>query len=84
MRPVSPFESGSPRVAPDGNLWVSRYVPAGDRPLIDVFDAEGHPIAIVELPEEREIVGFGDGSVYLARGDDLGFMWLERYRRPEL
>lgn len=79
-----PFDAGSARVAPDGTLWVSRYVSAGDRPLIDVFDADGNWMAAIELPERREIVGFGEGSIYLARGDDLGFMWLERYERPTL
>lgn len=79
-----PFDPERVRVAPDGHLWVSRHVPAGARPLIDVFDAEGRRVAVIELPERREVVGFGAGSVYLARGDDLGFSWLERYDRPSL
>ncbi len=79
-----PFEPGSAVVAPDGDLWVMRSVAAGERPLIDVFDANGRHRGAVALPEGREVVGFGEGSVYLARGDDLGFQWLERYDRPEL
>jgi hypothetical protein len=77
-----PFEAGSVRVAPDGHVWVNRYVPAGDPPIIDVFDARGRRVAVLELPERREVVGFGEASVYLARGDDLGFMWLEKYDHP--
>lgn len=79
-----PFDAESVRVAPDGHLWVGRSVPAGDRALVDVFDARGNRVAVIELPDDREVVGFGRGSVYLARGDDLGFMWLERYGRPSL
>ena len=79
-----PFNAGSVRVAPDGTAWVGRYVSAGERPLIDVFDGGGNHVAVIQLPAGREVVGFGSGSVFLARGDDLGFMWLERYERPSL
>ena len=76
------FDAGSVRVDPDGHVWVGRYVSAGDPPVMDVFDETGARVAVVELPDGREVVGFGPASVYLARADDLGFMWLERFDRP--
>lgn len=79
-----PFEAGSARVTPAGQLWVARSVPAGERPTVDVFDGDGRLCGSVVLPIERTVVGFGRNAVYLARTDELGFQWLERYDRPEL
>ena len=79
-----PFDPDGVDVAPDGYLWVTRHVAAGDRPLVDVFDSAGRHVATVELPQGREVVGFGESSIYLGRGDELGFQWLERYERPAL
>jgi hypothetical protein len=61
-------------------LWVERYVEAGDNPQFDVFDGEGAKRGELRLPAGRQIVGFGDGTVYLARIDEDDLQWLERYR----
>lgn len=70
-------------VAPDGLLWVERYVLPEQPPLIDVFDRSGAKTAEVELPVGRRVVGFGEGVVYLARLDEVGLEWLERYHLPD-
>jgi hypothetical protein len=39
---------------------------------------------VVTIPAGCSLMGFGDGTVYLTRRDDLGFQWLERYDRPAI
>ncbi|TFG65959.1 MAG: hypothetical protein E4H28_03070 [Gemmatimonadales bacterium] len=78
------FPVGSLQVAPDGNIWLRRYAPAGQPPLYDVLDDSGRRLGSVRLPEGRNLEGFGDGHVYLSRTDDLDFVWLERYAMPSL
>jgi hypothetical protein len=48
--------------------------------LSDVFDREERLIERVRLQPGRSVVGFGSGTVYATREDDLGLLWLERYR----
>lgn len=79
-----PFAPESVRVDADGFAWVERHVPAGDRPVLDVFDAEGRHVGAVTIPARSSLRGFGDGTLYLTRRDDLGFQWLERYDRPSM
>lgn len=79
-----PFPPGAVRVDRDGRAWVRRYGRAGDPPLYDVFDARGRRVAQVRLEGDRRVVGFGDGTVYVERGDELEFAWLERYDMPAL
>jgi hypothetical protein len=69
-------------IAPDGLLWVERYMPPGQAPIIDLFDRSGQKRAEVLVPIDRRVIGFGSGVVYLARVDDMGLEWLERYRLP--
>jgi hypothetical protein len=71
-------------VDPLGYLWVERHVPAGVAPVLDVFDAEGDRVGSVTIPVSSSLRGFGDGTLYLTRWDDLGFQWLERYGRPSI
>ncbi len=90
--PQSPFDSadwpdvapafryGGAVVTPNGDLWVERYVSSGDDPLFDVFDENGQKRGELKLPAGRQVVGFGDGTVYLARIDEDDLQWLERYR----
>lgn len=78
------FRSSGMRVSRAGDAWVERHVPAGDARLFDVFGADGNLKARVRLPEDRELVAFGDGSVYLIRIDEFDFNWLERYELPSL
>ncbi len=68
-------------VTPEGAVWVQRHVPAGERPLFDVFDGAAKLKARVTLPEGRQLVGFGRDVLYAVRSDDYGLQWLERYRR---
>ena len=79
-----PFAAQSVRVGPQGHVWVERHVAAGERPVVDVFDGAGRHVASVTIPVRCSIRGFGDGTVYLTRRDDLGFQWLERYDRPAI
>ncbi len=67
---------------PDGFLWTERYVLPGHTPVIDVFNREGAKTAEIALPVDRRVVGFGAGTVYLARKDETGLEWLERYHLP--
>lgn len=78
------FRGGGVWVAPDGTVWVRRHVPAGEPPMFDRFDSRAVLVGRIEAPKGREIVGFGRGSVYLVRTDELGLQWLERYRLPDL
>jgi len=65
-------------------VWVERHVPAGDSPVLDVFDGAGDRVGSVTIPLRSSLRGFGEGTLYLTRRDDLGFLWLERYERPPI
>lgn len=68
-------------VAPDGRVWVQRLRRAGDRtPLYDVFDQQGRKVAEVTLRPRSRVLGFGKGTVYVARNDEDDLQYLERYR----
>lgn len=77
---MPPFRAGRTVVAPDGNVWVERYVSADARPIIDVFDPRGEKVTEIELPLGRRVVSFGANHVYLVRKDEVDLRWLERYR----
>ncbi len=68
----------------EGNVWVERYVPAGEPSVLDVFGADANLKGRVTVPAAREIVGFGRGTIYLIETDDDGLQWLERHKRSEL
>ena len=78
------FPAGALSVGSDGNVWLLRYTEAGDPPTYDVLDMQGNRLGSVVLPEDRTLEGFGNGSIYLSRTDDLDFVWLERYELPTL
>ncbi len=78
------FRSSGVRVSWAGDAWVERHVPAGEARLFDVFGPDGNLKASVRLPEERQFVAFGDGTLYLMRVDEFDFNWLERYELPSL
>ncbi len=69
--------------ATDGMLWVQRATRAGAPRLYDVFDAKATRAYQVELPANTKLVGFGAGTVYLARVDDDGLHYLQQYRMPK-
>jgi hypothetical protein len=80
-----PFRPDRAQVAPTGELWVERWLPPNRNPQMDVFDGEGSKLGTVDLPEERDLLGFGstaegDPAVYLVRTDEFDLKWLERYR----
>ena len=75
---LPPFRPKRSRVAPDGTLWVERYVSAGRPPVIDVFDSRGRKTGEFTLAAGRQVAGFGDGVVFLVYTDDVGLQWMER------
>ena len=48
-------------------------------PTFDVFDEDGRLTKRVVFPEGRELVGFGEGVVYVVRLDEFDLQWLEVY-----
>jgi hypothetical protein len=77
----APFTDVTPKVGPDGTLWVERSMPAGSPARWDVFDQGGAWTGQVELPAGRRLVALGAGTVYLAAVNEDGVERLERYRR---
>lgn len=74
--------NNSVQVAPEGEVWVRRTQPAGAKnPLYDVFDKTGKLARTVTLNPNSAVVGFGKGTVYVARTDADDLQYLERYRR---
>ena len=69
-------------VDPAGRAWVRRHLEAGEAPVYDVFDRAGEREMVVELPPERRVVGFGDGTQYVVHMDEYGLQYLERYALP--
>ncbi len=79
------FRVGKTIVSPAGEAWVHRMMPAGSHERVEVFDARGSRLGFAELPPRSRIVSFGSGAdaneiAYVARTDDMGLVWLERYR----
>ena len=78
-----PFLQQAAVATPNGELWVLRSRPATDQvPSYDVFDAAGKVVGKVVLPKSTRLVGFGNGTVYLARSDEDDLQYLQRYRMP--
>lgn len=77
------FAGGAVLVAPEGEVWVLRTRPAGDKtPTYDVFDRTGALIKKVSLNPSSRVVGFGKGVVYVARSDEDDLVYLQRFARP--
>jgi len=77
------FTGQSAIAAPNGQLWVLRTRPAKDKiPTYDVFDATGRVVGRIALPQDTRLLGFGNGTVYLARSDEDDLQYLQRYRLP--
>jgi hypothetical protein len=77
------FLANAAAAAPNGQLWVLRSRAAKDKiPTYDVIDAGGRVVQRVALPENTRLVGFGNGTVYLARADEDDLLYLQRYRMP--
>ncbi len=76
------FDRRAARVTPGGELWVQRHVAFSEPATYDVFDDSGNRVRQVVLPEGRQLVGFGDGMVFLVNVDEDDLQWLEAYRMP--
>ncbi len=74
------FRQGRMRIAPNGDTWVERWMQADSPPTFEIFDPQGIRIGMVQLPEGRRLLGFGDGTIYVVRIDEVDLRWLERYR----
>ena len=74
------FRQGRMRVAPNGDTWVERWMQADSPPTFEIFDPQGVRVGTVQLPEGRRLIGFGDGTIYVVRIDEVDLRWLERYR----
>lgn len=78
------FNGGGIRVTPEGEIWVLRYRAANDHvPTYDIFDSNGRLVGKATLKDNSTVVGFGQGTVYIARQDpEDDFRYLEKYARP--
>jgi hypothetical protein len=75
------FDAATVRMSPAGELWTLRSRPAGDEiPVYDVFGADGKLVRRVTFPAKTRLVGFGEGTIYVARSDEDDLQYLERYR----
>jgi hypothetical protein len=79
------FRQEGALVSPSGEAWVERMMPAGEQGRVDVFDEQGVRKGFVGLPPRSRIIAFGADTdsgelAYLTRIDDMGLVWLERYR----
>ncbi|MDX2262515.1 MAG: hypothetical protein SFU84_12560 [Gemmatimonadales bacterium] len=80
-----PFSGPDPvRVAPDGMIWVAKNRAADDPvPTYDLFNRDGVITKVVRLPEERVLLGFGRGVLFLGRRDPAtDLVYLERWPLP--
>ncbi len=78
---MPPFGDNAVYATPFGESWVRRSQPSKEkRPLFDVFDERGERITQLWLPENTQLVGFGEHFVYTVRTDEDDLQWLERYR----
>lgn len=77
-----PFHAGHVVVDPVGRAWVRRYVEPDHDATYDLFDRSGTRVATYTLPGDREVVGFGQGAVYVVSYDDFDLSYLERYALP--
>jgi hypothetical protein len=68
---------------PDGEVWVLRTRPAGDKvPSYDVFDGSGNLVRQVTLSPNTRVIGFGKGTVYAVRSDEDDLQYLQMYAKP--
>ena len=74
------FTAGSARGDMDGNLWVRTTSPVGNAgPIYFVINTKGEVIDRVQLPESRQLAGFGrNGDVFLSVRDAEGNARIER------
>jgi hypothetical protein len=79
-----PFRTGRSVVSPSNELWVLRWLPVDEQPIMDVFGPDGVKKGSVSIPERSQLLGFGTGGggrevAYLIRTDEFDLQWLARY-----
>ena len=79
-----PFYSGRIDVDPQGRAWIRRHVAAGADATYDIFDGTGARVGTVTLANNKRVIGFGAGSVYVVAYDEVDLNYLERYEMPTL
>ncbi len=78
-----PFQTNGVLAAPNARVWVLRSRAHDDPiPRYDVFDADGRVVQRIVLRANSRVVGFGRGTVFVARTDDDDLQHLEQYRLP--
>lgn len=76
-----PFNHEEVVVAPDGRVFVMRYLPANAKRVVyDVFDERGARADRIELPERSRIIGFGANAIYVAERDADDLPTLRKYK----
>ena len=70
-------------VTPEGNVWVERYVPAGEPSVFDVLGADAQAEGEGDSSRGSRCRWVGRGTIYLIETDDDGLQWLERHKRWE-
>lgn len=80
---LPPFVAASVIVTPEGELWIGRSHAASDATWrYDIVDVNGKVAGFAKLAANARVVGFGTGTVYVARTDPTDdLVYLERYRR---
>jgi hypothetical protein len=66
--------------APNGQVWVQKHMPFDVPPTYDVIDTAGKVVSRVVLPKKTRLLGFGAGTIYLARSDEDDLQYVQRYR----
>jgi hypothetical protein len=80
-----PFRQRRSVASPANDVWVQRWLPADQPPMMDVFGPDGVLKGSVMVPVDRRLIGFGEGPAgenlaYFVRTDEVDLQWLERYR----
>ena len=79
---LPPFLYGGVSMAPDGRVWVARMTVGDAAPVYDVIDRTGRVAFRVTLAKRSHVVGFGNGTLYVARMDEDDLQYLQRYALP--
>ncbi len=77
-----PFYSGRLQVDGHDRVWIRRHVEAGEDATYDVFDRTAKRVATYTLPNNKRVIGFGSGTVYVVAYDEFDLNFLERYALP--
>jgi hypothetical protein len=79
LRTLPPFPAGGAHFAPDGTLWIQRWVEADAGTTFDLVNRDGQVVDRVLLPPGRRLVAFGEGRLYAVFRDEVDLEYVERY-----